>query len=228
VRKVVARNERVLVTTLTKRMAEDLTAYLADLRVRVRYMHSDVETLERIEIVRALRSGEFDVLVGINLLREGLDIPEVALVAVLDADKEGYLRSERSLIQTCGRAARNVNGRVLMYADTMTGSMERAIGEMNRRRELQIAYNKKHRITPRSITKSIPKIMASIYERDYVTVPRAAEEQELYSSSFDIQKTIRELRKKMKQAADTMEFEKAAEFRDRLLALEKRQIEDGL
>ncbi|MGI6459678.1 MAG: excinuclease ABC subunit UvrB [Candidatus Hydrogenedentales bacterium] len=228
VRKVVVRNERILVTTLTKRMAEDLTAYLADLQVRVRYMHSDVETLERIEIVRALRSGEFDVLVGINLLREGLDIPEVALVAVLDADKEGYLRSERSLIQTCGRAARNVNGRVLMYADTMTGSMERAIGEMNRRRELQIAYNKKHRITPRSITKSIPKIMASIYERDYVTVPRAAEEHELYASSFDIKKTIRELRKKMKQAADTMEFEKAAEFRDRLLALEKRQIEDGL
>ena len=228
IRKVVQRNERVLVTTLTKRMAEDLTAYLAELQVRVRYMHSDVDTLERIEIVRALRSGEFDVLVGINLLREGLDIPEVALVAVLDADKEGYLRSERSLIQTCGRAARNVNGRVIMYADTMTGSMQRAIGEMNRRRELQAAYNKKHRITPRSITKSISKVMSSIYERDYVTVPKAAEEPELYTPSFDIQKTIRELRKKMKQAADNMEFEKAAELRDRLLALEKRQIEDGL
>ena len=228
IRNVVQRNERVLVTTLTKRMAEDLTAYLAELQVRVRYMHSDVDTLERIEIVRALRSGEFDVLVGINLLREGLDIPEVALVAVLDADKEGYLRSERSLIQTCGRAARNVNGRVIMYADTMTGSMQRAIGEMNRRRELQAAYNKKHRITPRSITKSISKVMSSIYERDYVTVPKAAEEPELYTPSFDIQKTIRELRKKMKQAADNMEFEKAAELRDRLLALEKRQIEDGL
>ena len=228
IRNVVAGNERVLVTTLTKRMAEDLTAYLAELQVRVRYMHSDVETLERIEIVRALRSGEFDVLVGINLLREGLDIPEVALVAVLDADKEGYLRSERSLIQTCGRAARNVNGRVIMYADTMTGSMQRAIGEMNRRRELQAAYNKKHKITPRSITKSISKVMSSIYERDYVTVPIAAEEPELYTPSFDIHKTIRELRKKMKQAADNMEFEKAAEFRDRLLALEKRQIEDGL
>ncbi len=228
IRNVVQRNERVLVTTLTKRMAEDLTAYLAELQVRVRYMHSDVDTLERIEIVRALRSGEFDVLVGINLLREGLDIPEVALVAVLDADKEGYLRSERSLIQTCGRAARNVNGRVIMYADTMTGSMQRAIGEMNRRRELQAASNKKHRITPRSITKSISKVMSSIYERDYVTVPKAAEEPELYTPSFDIQKTIRELRKKMKQAADNMEFEKAAELRDRLLALEKRQIEDGL
>lgn len=228
IRKVVARNERVLVTTLTKRMAEDLTAYLADLRVRVRYMHSDVDTLERIEIVRALRSGEFDVLVGINLLREGLDIPEVALVAVLDADKEGYLRSERSLIQTCGRAARNVNGRVIMYADVMTGSMERAIGEMNRRRAVQEAYNKKHKITPRSIKKSISKVMASIYERDYVTVPKAAEEPELYTPSFDIHKTIRELRKKMKQAADNMEFEKAAEYRDRLLALEKRQIEEGL
>ena len=228
IRNVVQRNERVLVTTLTKRMAEDLTAYLAELQVRVRYMHSDVDTLERIEIVRALRSGEFDVLVGINLLREGLDIPEVALVAVLDADKEGYLRSERSLIQTCGRAARNVNGRVIMYADTMTGSMQRAIGEMNRRRELQAAYNKKHRITPRSITKSISKVMSSIYERDYVTVPKAAEEPELYTPSFDIRKTVRELRKKMKQAADNMEFEKAAELRDRLLALEKRQIEDGL
>jgi excinuclease ABC subunit B len=228
IRKVVARNERVLVTTLTKRMAEDLTAYLADLQVRVRYMHSDVDTLERIEIVRALRSGEFDVLVGINLLREGLDIPEVALVAVLDADKEGYLRSERSLIQTCGRAARNVNGRVIMYADVMTGSMDRAIGEMNRRRALQEAYNKKHKITPRSIKKSISKVMASIYERDYVTVPKAAEESELYTPSFDIHKTIRELRKKMKQAADNMEFEKAAEYRDRLLALEKRQIEEGL
>ena len=228
IRNVVQRNERVLVTTLTKRMAEDLTAYLAELQVRVRYMHSDVDTLERIEIVRALRSGEFDVLVGINLLREGLDIPEVALVAVLDADKEGYLRSERSLIQTCGRAARNVNGRVIMYADTMTGSMQRAIGEMNRRRELQAAYNKKHRITPRSITKSISKVMSSIYERDYVTVPKAAEEPELYTPSFDIQKTIRELRKKMKQAADKMDFEQAAVYRDRITALERRIIEEGL
>ena len=228
IRKVVAGGERVLVTTLTKRMAEDLTSYLADLQVRVRYMHSDVDTLERIEIVRALRSGDFDVLVGINLLREGLDIPEVALVAVLDADKEGYLRSERSLIQTCGRAARNVNGRVVMYADNMTGSMDRAIGEMNRRRELQHAYNKEHKITPRSVKKAISQVMASIYERDYVTVPKAAEEPELYAPSFDIHKTIRELRKKMKQAADNMEFERAAEYRDRVLALEKRQIEEGL
>ena len=228
VRKVVKKNERVLVTTLTKRMAEDLTAYMADLNVRVRYMHSDVETLDRIELVRALRAGDYDVLVGINLLREGLDIPEVALVAVLDADKEGYLRSETSLVQTCGRAARNVNGRVILYADTVTDSMARAISEMDRRRTKQLAYNKKHKITPRSVQKNISEALQSIHERDYVTVPKAAEEEAAYVASFNLGKTLRDLRKRMKDAADRMEFEKAAEYRDRILALERRQIEEGL
>ncbi|MBX7257411.1 MAG: excinuclease ABC subunit UvrB, partial [Candidatus Hydrogenedentes bacterium] len=228
IRNVVKRNERVLVTTLTKRMAEDLTEYLHDLNVRVKYMHADVETLERIELVRGLRAGEYDVLVGINLLREGLDIPEVALVAILDADKEGYLRSETSLIQTCGRAARNVNGRVIMYADTMTGSMKRAIGEMSRRREKQLEYNKQHGITPRSVKKALSDVLSSIHERDYVTVPIAAEEHDLYVSNANLGKTIADLRKKMKQAADKMEFEKAAEYRDRIQALERRQIEEGL
>ncbi len=228
VRKVTAQNERVLVTTLTKRMAEDLTEYMRDLGIRVQYMHSDVDTLERIELVRALRANEYDVLVGINLLREGLDIPEVALVAVLDADKEGYLRSETSLIQTCGRAARNVHGRVIMYADAETGSMQRAIGEMNRRREKQLAYNKKHKITPRSVEKAINNVLTSIHERDYVTVPKAAEEPDLYVPAHDLKKTIGELRKAMKKAAEKMEFEKAAEYRDRIRALEKRQIEEGV
>jgi len=227
IRNVVARNERVLVTTLTKRMAEDLSAYLAELGVRVRYMHSDVDTLERIQLVRALRSGDFDVLVGINLLREGLDIPEVTRVTILDADKEGYLRSERSLIQTCGRAARNVHGRVIMYADTRTGSMDRAISEMARRREKQLVYNKQHRITPRTIEKSISSVLQSISQRDYVTVAAAAEDEDVYTPSFSLDKRIRELRKRMKDAADKMEFEKAAEYRDRLRALEARQIEEG-
>jgi len=228
IRSVVVKNERVLVTTLTKRMAEDLTAYLRDLNVRVRYMHSDVDTLERIELVRGLRKGEFDVLVGINLLREGLDLPEVTLVAILDADKEGYLRSERSLIQTCGRAARNVAGRVIMYADRVTGSMDRAMNEMDRRRQKQLAYNKKHKITPRSIQKGISDVLSSIHERDYLTVPVAAEEPELYTPTFNIGKTIRDLKKRMERAAKEMDFEKAAEYRDRMLALERRQIEEGL
>jgi excinuclease ABC subunit B len=226
VRNCAAKGERVLVTTLTKRMAEDLTDYFADLGVRVRYMHSDIETLERIELVRALRKGEFDVMIGINLLREGLDIPEVALVAVLDADKEGYLRSETSLIQTCGRAARNINGRVIMYADKETGSMQRALGEMNRRRKKQLQYNKKHKITPRSVEKAIPDLLASIYERDYVTVPMAAEAEDLYVPAIELPKTISKLRKAMKEAASKMDFEKAAEYRDRIKALEHRQIEE--
>jgi excinuclease ABC subunit B len=224
IRTVTEKNQRVLVTTLTKRMAEDLTSYLSDLKVRVRYMHSDVDTLERIELVRALRKGEYDVLVGINLLREGLDIPEVALVAILDADKEGYLRSERSLIQTCGRASRNVHGRVIMYADRRTGSMERAMAEMDRRRERQLAYNKAHKITPRSIEKAIDDVLHSIHEQDYVTVSMAADEDEAYAATMDINKSIRELRRRMKQAASKMEFEKAAEYRDRLLELEQIQI----
>ena len=228
IRGVVEGNQRVLVTSLTKRMAEDLTDYLGDLNVRARYMHSDVDTLERIQIIRGLRLGEFDVLVGINLLREGLDIPEVALVAILDADKEGYLRSDTSLIQTCGRAARNVNGRVIMYADQTTGSMKRAIDEMSRRREKQLQYNADHGITPRSIQKSLDDALNSIHERDYVTVAKVAEEQDEYLPSFNLGRTLRDLRKKMKAASDKMEFERAAEYRDRILALERRQIEEGL
>jgi excinuclease ABC subunit B len=168
------------------------------------------------------------VLVGINLLREGLDIPEVGLVAILDADKEGYLRSQTSLIQTCGRAARNINGRVIMYADHETGSMRRAMDEMARRRVKQIAYNKEHNITPRSIQKSIQNLLENICERDYVTVSKAAEDSELYMSGMDLNKTIAKLRRAMKEAALKMEFEKAAEYRDRLQALERRQIEEGL
>jgi excinuclease ABC subunit B len=228
VRNRAARGERVLVTTLTKRMAEDLTDYYRDLGVRVRYMHSDVETLERIELIRQLRQGQYDVLVGINLLREGLDIPEVSLVAVLDADKEGYLRSETSLIQTCGRAARNLGGRVLMYADKMTGSMTRAIGEMDRRRKKQVAYNKKHKITARSIQKAIPDLLKNINERDYVTVPMAAEDPDLYVAAEDLGRAVAKLRKKMREASDRMDFETAAQYRDRILALERRVIEDGL
>ena len=228
IRQRAERNERVLVTTLTKRMSEDLTDYYREVGVRVKYMHSDVETLERIEIIRALRSGDFDVLVGINLLREGLDIPEVSLVAILDADKEGYLRSETSLIQTCGRAARNVSGRVIMYANTTTGSMKRALGEMERRRELQLAYNKEHKITPRSVVKKMDDVRNSIYDRDYVTVRTAAEETEDYVATLDLGKTIKSLRKRMKEAADKMDFEEAADLRDRIRLLEKRQIEEGM
>jgi excinuclease ABC subunit B len=201
--------------------------YLSDLQIRVRYMHSDVDTLERIELVRALRSGEYDVLVGINLLREGLDIPEVALVAILDADKEGYLRSETSLVQTCGRAARNVNGRVIMYADKVTGSMQRALDEMSRRREKQLAYNAAHGITPRSVQKALGDVLKSVHEQDYVTVPKAAEESAEYVTPHNIEKALRDLRKKMKRAADNLEFERAAEYRDRLQQLEKLQVEQG-
>src|SRR4029077_9825594 len=170
------RSERVLVTTLTKRMAEDLTTYYQELGVKVRYLHSDIETLERIEILRDLRRGTFDVLVGINLLREGLDLPEVSLVAILDADKEGFLRSSGSLIQTVGRAARHVHGRAIMYADKMTDSMRHAISETDRRRTIQVAYNEEHGITRASIVKSIDEVMASVYERDYVTIPTSPDE----------------------------------------------------
>ena len=180
IRKRVERKERVLVTTLTKRMAEDLTEYYQDLNVKVRYLHSDIETIERVEIIRQLRGGQFDVLVGINLLREGLDLPEVSLVAILDADKEGFLRSERSLIQTIGRAARNVFGTVILYADSMTDSMKRAIDETERRRRLQAAFNKKHGITPQSIIKALGSPLIKIYEADYVDIPIAAEKAAKY------------------------------------------------
>ena len=223
-RKRVALGERVLVTTLTKRMAEDLTQYYADLGLRVKYLHSDIDTLERIEILRDLRLGKFDILIGINLLREGLDLPEVSLVAILDADKEGFLRSEGSLIQTCGRAARNVNGMVIMYADKMTRSMERAIGETERRREIQAAYNRENGITPEGIKSSIKDILSSIYEADYYNVPIVAEEETDYIPPHELPGLIKALRKEMTAAAKKTEFERAAELRDRISELEKREV----
>ncbi len=223
IRERVARRERVLVTTLTKRMAEDLTQYYQDLGVRVRYLHSDIETLERIQILRDLRRGEFDVLVGINLLREGLDLPEVSLVAILDADKEGFLRSSGALIQTIGRAARNINGRAIMYADRMTDSMKLAISETDRRREIQEAYNREHNITPASIVKSIDEVMSSVYERDYVTVPAAGDD-EIFNSQAELDAAIGALQLQMKAAAANLEFEKAAALRDRVKALRSREL----
>jgi excinuclease ABC subunit B len=210
IKKSTSKNQRVLVTTLTKKMAEDLTAYFKNTGIRVRYLHSDIETLERMEIIRDLRVGKFDVLVGINLLREGLDLPEVSLVAILDADKEGFLRSETSLIQTVGRAARNVDGRVIMYADKMTGSMERAIKETNRRREIQDEYNKEHNITPQSIIKGV---------RDIIEATKAAEEEKHYKTKDDINDVnsyLIELEKEMRKAAENLEFEKAAHLRDQI------------
>jgi excinuclease ABC subunit B len=216
-----AQGERVLVTTLTKRMAEDLTQYYQELGVRVRYLHSDIETLERIEILRDLRRGEFDVLVGINLLREGLDLPEVSLVAILDADKEGFLRSAGSLIQTSGRAARNVNGRVIMYADKMTDSMRTAIGETGRRRTIQSAYNEEHGITPQSIIKQIDEVMSSVYERDYVTPAREAER---FRTPGELAAHVGSLQDQMKAAAANLDFEKAAALRDEIKRLRDQEL----
>ncbi|HEX5605279.1 MAG TPA: excinuclease ABC subunit UvrB [Candidatus Binatia bacterium] len=223
IRKRVERNERVLVTTLTKRMAEDLTEYYQDLNVKVRYLHSDIETIERVEIIRQLRMGQFDVLVGINLLREGLDLPEVSLVAILDADKEGFLRSDRSLIQTIGRAARNVYGTVILYADSMTDSMRRAIDETERRRRLQAAFNKKHGITPQSIVKALGSPLIKIYEADYFEIPVAAEKPAKYGPA-ELSRLLRKLQKEMKQAAERLEFETAAELRDRIWELQKQEL----
>jgi len=223
IRQRVELKERVLVTTLTKRMAEDLTDYYQDLNVKVRYLHSDIETLERVEIIRQLRTGEFDVLVGINLLREGLDLPEVSLVAILDADKEGFLRSDRSLIQTIGRAARNVRGMVILYADGKTDSMNRAIDETYRRRKLQAAFNKNHGITPQTVVKSLGSPLVKIYEADYHEFPLAAEKGSPYGSA-ELPRVIRQLKKEMKQAAEQLEFEKAAELRDRIRDLEQREL----
>ncbi|MBN1904835.1 MAG: excinuclease ABC subunit UvrB [Deltaproteobacteria bacterium] len=225
IRERVKNNERVLVTTLTKRMAEDLAEFYSELGVKVRYLHSDIKTIERMEIIRDLRLGLFDVLIGINLLREGLDIPEVSLVAIMDADKEGFLRSERSLIQTCGRAARNLNGTVILYADHKTGSMERAIDESNRRREIQLKYNVENNITPESIAKNIDNVLGSIYEADYVTVPAVSEKALKYFSPDEIKKTIKELEKKMKEAAANLEFEEAARIRDEIRELREEELE---
>jgi excinuclease ABC subunit B len=218
-----AEGTRVLVTTLTKRMAEDLTQYYQELGVRVRYLHSEVETLERVQILRDLRRGEFDVLVGINLLREGLDLPEVSLVAILDADKEGFLRSAGSLIQTSGRAARNVNGRVIMYADTMTESMRRAIGEMDRRRLVQAAYNQEHGITPASIVRAIDEGLTNLYDRDYST-PSVAEDRESFTSQDQLDSRIEELQAQMRHAAANLDFERAATLRDKIKALKGREL----
>ena len=223
IRDRVGRRERVLVTTLTKRMAEDLTQYYQELGVKVRYLHSDIDTLERIQILRDLRRGEFDVLVGINLLREGLDLPEVSLVAILDADKEGFLRSGGSLIQTVGRAARNVNGKAIMYADKMTDSMQLAISETERRRKIQEEYNREHGITPASIVKSIDDVMTSVYERDYVTVP-ADQEGEVFRTHGELEAHVTMLQGQMKAAAANLEFEKAAALRDRIKQLRTREL----
>ena len=224
----VARRERVLVTTLTKRMAEDLTEYYHELGVKVRYLHSDINTLERTEIIRDLRRGVFDVLVGINLLREGLDIPEVSLVAILDADKEGYLRSERSLIQTAGRAARHAGGRVILFGDTMTESMKRTIEITTRRRSLQAAYNEQHHITPETIKKGIPRTLYEISEADYVTVPVAAEEPAAYRSDADFGMLVKRLETEMKRAAKQLDFEGAAQLRDQIRSLKRQALEFGV
>ena len=218
------RDERVLVTTLTKRMAEDLTEYYQQLGLRVRYLHSDIDTLDRVAVIRDLRLGKFDGLIGINLLREGLDIPEVSLVAILDADKEGYLRSATSLIQTSGRAARNVNGEVIMYADHVTDSMAATIQETGRRRELQRAYNDAHGITPESIKSSIRELLQTVYERDYYTVPVEEVTAETFESPAALQARIGELEARMKEAAKRLDFEQAAELRDRLKSLRKQQL----
>lgn len=221
IKKRVELKQRVLVTTLTKKMAEELTDYYSELNIKVKYLHSDVETLERIEILRELRMGTFDVLVGINLLREGLDLPEVSLVAILDADKEGFLRSRTSLIQTFGRAARNVHGKVLMYADQMTRSMKEAMEETYRRRGIQEIYNEKNGITPASIQTLIHSPVAEVYQSDYVDLARAAEVTAKYGSESEIKKKIKALRKDMLREAEDLNFEKAASIRDEILSLEK-------
>ncbi|WP_353684580.1 excinuclease ABC subunit UvrB [Thermodesulfovibrio sp. 3907-1M] len=225
IQKRVEKGERVLVTTLTKKMAEDLTDYYTTLGIKAKYLHSDIDTLERVEILRDLRLGKFDVLIGVNLLREGLDLPEVSLVAIFDADKEGFLRSERSLIQTAGRASRNVNGTVILYADTTTESMRKAIEETERRRKIQLEYNKKMGIVPETVKSKIKDILSSIYERDYFTPDVVKEEVEEYELSED---TLKRLEAEMKHAAENLEFEKAAEIRDRIFKIKEKMIKLGL
>jgi len=228
IRKRAESKERVLVTTLTKRMAEDLTEHYKELNVKVAYLHSDIDTLERVDIIRDLRLGKYDVLIGINLLREGLDIPEVSLVAILDADKEGFLRSTRSLIQTMGRAARHVNGEVILYAEKITDSMRNAINETNRRRTVQEAYNKLHNITPQSIKKNIQATLRTVYEQDYFTVPIAAEDAGEYLPTVNIPAYVASLQKQMRAAAKELDFETAAELRDKIRSLQQKELAVGV
>ena len=225
VRQTIAKGYRALITVLTKKMAEDLTEYMHEQGLKVRYMHSDIDTIERIEIIRDLRLGAFDVLVGINLLREGLDIPEVGLVGILDADKEGFLRSETSLIQTIGRAARNVDGRVILYADQVTGSMERAMAETQRRREKQEAYNLEHGITPESVKSQIKEILASPYEKDRPLVRAELAEDAKPFMGDNFKATLRDLEARMRQAAADLEFETAARLRDEIKRLKLMDLE---
>ena len=227
IRRRVEMGDRVLITTLTKRMAEDLTEYYENIGVRCRYLHSEIATLERFDIIRELRMGKFDVLIGINLLREGLDIPEVSLVAIFDADKEGFLRSARSLIQTFGRAARNLRGKVILYADKITDSMRKAIDETDRRRAVQTAFNEQEGITPASVVKEIQTIRQSVYEQDYVTVSTQVEEEEMLLAKGELPKLLKKLRAQMKEAASNLEFEKAAQLRDRIIELEQLELVMG-
>jgi excinuclease ABC subunit B len=227
IRQRIDRGDRVLVTCLTKRASEDLAEYLVELGVKAKYLHSDIDAIERTEIIRDLRMGKFDVLIGVNLLREGLDIPEVSLVAILDADKEGFLRGHTSLIQTCGRAARNVNGHVVMYADTITDAIRKTLEETDRRRAKQIAFNEEMGITPRSVQKNITNILDTVYEADYAEVPLAAEAGEQYIDVAALPKMIEELRKEMRKAAQQLEFERAAALRDRILVLERHFLSGG-
>jgi excinuclease ABC subunit B len=227
IRERIARNERVLVTVLTKRMAEDLTDYLCELGIAAKYMHSDIDAIERTEIIRDLRLGKFDVLVGINLLREGLDLPEVSLVLILDADKEGFLRGKTALIQTCGRAARNVNGTVIMYADVITQAIRQTVEETERRRARQMEYNREHGITPESVRKEIKTILETVYEADYPEIPIAAEENAQYLAAAEVPKLIERLRKEMQEAAARLEFERAAELRDQILYYEEQLRQGG-
>jgi excinuclease ABC subunit B len=209
-------------------MAEDLTEYYTELGLRCRYLHSDIDTLERVKILRDLRLGVFDVLIGINLLREGLDLPEVSLVAILDADKEGFLRSEGSLIQTMGRAARNVNGTAILYADGVTDSMRRAIDETHRRRVLQQEYNDRNGITPETIQKSIGEILGSVYEQDYPVIPEIAEKEPFFETPEDVGREINRLHREMKKAARKLEFERASELRDRIKELRQLELFEDL
>ncbi|MBI4041160.1 MAG: excinuclease ABC subunit UvrB [Deltaproteobacteria bacterium] len=221
---VIERGERVLVITLTKKMAEDLTEFYDNKGLKVKYLHADIDTLERIQIIRDLRLGTFHVLIGVNMLREGLDLPEVSLIAILDADKEGFLRSETSLIQTCGRAARNIHGGVIMYADHETQSMKRAISEMTRRRNLQIAYNQQHRITPQGIQKRIHEAFGSVYEQDYITLATVQEPKLEFNSMAEVEKEIKKLKQEMFKLAKDLKFEEAARLRDKIQRLQKLEL----